>query len=150
MNSSHLLQHLPDLQLSRLGDETEAGLLMTSLPCPRGTGGEYSLAGAPTFNRSIGQWPGEVEKSPRRILLFADGKNHAPEKISVATAMAGSTPNAAQPISAEAELFAKSPHREYVWERHLLRFGENSIGLAMGLKLETETENEVDRRKLAV
>jgi hypothetical protein len=34
------------------------------------------------------------------------------------------------------ELFARSPHEEYIWERHLLRlrYGANSVGLAMGLK----------------
>jgi len=36
----------------------------------------------------------------------------------------------------EMELFERSPHAEYVWERHLLRVrhGERSIGLAMGLR----------------
>jgi hypothetical protein len=141
MDTEFLWQQLPNLPLSRLDEETEAGLLMISLPCPRGAGREYSLNGAPTFNQPLGQWPGEAENSPRRMLLFADGKNSAPEKISLAAAEAGSTSKAAQTFRAEAELFARSPHKEYVWERHLLRLthGENSIGLAMGLK----TENEI-------
>ena len=140
MHSSLLLQHLNELQLSRLGEETEAGLWMTSLPCPRAPRREYSLSGQETFNQPIGQWPGEIENSPRRMLLFADGNNQAPETILLSFAQAGSTPGAAQGFKAEAELFARSPYKEYVWERHLLRlqWGKNSIGLAMGLKTEGE------------
>jgi hypothetical protein len=136
MNSAFLLQHLPDLQLSRLGEETEAGLWITSLPWPRAAEREYSLNGHITFQQRLGQWPGEAENSPRRMLLIADGQNRAPETISLASAGSGSTPKAAQAFRAEAELFAHSPHQEYVWERHLLRlkWGENSLGLAMGLK----------------
>jgi hypothetical protein len=145
MNTDILQAHLNELSLSRLGDETEAGLLMTSLPCPRGGGREYSLNGTDTFNQPIGQWPGESEKSPRRILLFSDGNNRARATISITKSEAGSTPVTSPAFSAQAELFARSPHQEYIWERHLLRLthGENSIGLALGLKFETETGNEI-------
>src|SRR5690606_35452700 len=52
------------------------------------------------------------------------------------TATSPSTPNETGPISAEAELFARSPLKEYICERHRLRLrcGENSFATAMGLR----------------
>ena len=124
MNSSTLLQQLPELSLARLGDESEAGLLVTSLPWPRAIPMELSLASAagpyPTHSSGIGQWPGEGPGMPRRILLFADGNNSAPEMLSLSDRKPAECPSPVQ-LTAEMELFERSPHREYVWERHMLR-----------------------------
>jgi len=128
-----LTDHLPNLRLKRLGDDTEAGLLITSLPWPRAAAQPLSLDGRSTYSEALGQWPGEAAGTPRRLLLVADGGNEAPAEISLkpaASAAGGTLP------TVEMERFELSPHKEYVWERHLLRIrqGERSIGLAMGLR----------------
>lgn len=129
-----LLKHLPDLPLSRLGnDETEAGLWIASLPWPRTAVSNYSLNSQSTYNQPLGQWPGEPGGSPRRLLMIADGGNSAPETIGLSQP---AQPAFAEKMSAEMELFERSPYEEYVWERHLLRlrYGSKSVGLAMGLR----------------
>lgn len=127
-----LLKHLPDLPLSRLGDGEPAGLWMTSLPWPRAAACPVALSGRPTHVQALGQWPGEAEGSPRRLLLIGDGNNSAPEELRVTEAVAAE----AAPPTAEAELFARCEDEGLMWERHMLRlsYGGRSIGIAMGLR----------------
>jgi hypothetical protein len=132
------MTHLPDLSLSRLGDDTPAGLWIASLPWPRTAGRGLSLNGQPTYTKALGQWPGEAEGSPRRLLLIADGGDSAPEQLSLTEA--GGTPaprdsSTASPTAAM-ELFARCEEEGLMWERHLLRLthGGKSIGIAMGLR----------------
>ena len=134
MNPSDLLDFLPQLPLRRLHDEENAGLWSVSLPWPASAARELYLDGRPTFNHALGQWPGAKENQPRRILLFADGQNSAPPQLSLheaSTALPGNTPP-----SARMEPLERSPHEEYIWEKHWLHLqsGERSIKLALGLK----------------
>ena len=138
MNPTDLLDYLPQLPLRRLHDEEEAGLWSVSLPWPATESRPLSLNGQPTFNYALGQWPGAKENQPRRVLLFADGKNSAPSQLSLqeeSTASAGNTP-----VSAQMELLERSPHEEYIYEKHWLHLqsGERSIKLALGLKVGDE------------
>lgn len=130
-----LMKRLPDLPLSRLGDDDPAGLWITSLPWPRAGCHDLSLDGRPTHTASLGQWPGEPEGSPRRLLLIADGADAAPEQLLVRAAPSGEHESLAPPV-AEAELFARCEDEGLMWERHLLRLthGGRSLGLAMGLR----------------
>lgn len=127
-----LLDRLESLHLKRLGPEEEAGLWITSLPWPRAAARAVSLAGRPTYAKPLGQWPGEPEGTPRRLLLAADAGNASPAELGVGPAAA---PESAPP-AAEAELFARCQEEGFMWERHLLRlsWGGRSVGLAMGLR----------------
>src|SRR5687767_9886824 len=126
------LKFIEELQLSRLGDATDAGLCITSLPWPRSAPLELALDGRPTYCKPLGQWPGEPEPTPRRLLLVADSGGSTPEQLSLSpqTIATGQAPP-----SAEFELFERSKEAAFVWERHLLRlrWGNKSVGLAMGL-----------------
>lgn len=132
--TSTILSHLPGLPLTRLGDDAGAGLCIASLPWPRAAASDLSMGGRATFAQPLGLWPGEPEGTPRRVLLFADGGNDAPAQLALAEGAAAST----APVSfgAEMEVFERSPHASYIWERSLLRLrhGEKNIGLAMGLR----------------
>ena len=66
-----LLRYLDRLELSRLGPEEAAGLWIASLPWPRAEARALSLGGSPTYAKPLGQWPGEPEGRPRRLLLAA-------------------------------------------------------------------------------
>ena len=142
------LKFIDELQLSRLGDESEAGLHITSLPWPRSAAQQLSLGAQPTYCKPLGQWPGEPEGTPRRLLLIADGGNadggsadggstaghgSTPARLSLATQPPDSEH---APPAAEFELFERSADAAFVWERHLLRlrWGDKSVGLAMGLR----------------
>jgi len=134
MSLADLLQkHLPDLPLSRLGDDEPAGLWITSLPWPRAAGCELSLNGQPTYVKPLGQWPDEAAGCPRRLLMIADGGEAAPEELKLTTPAAPP----AEPPGAEMELFARCDEEGLMWERHLLRlsYGDKSIGIAMGLRV---------------
>jgi hypothetical protein len=132
---NHLIPYLPKLRLKRLEAAEEAGLWITSLPWPRAEQHRLSLQSQPTHTIPIGQWPSEQSTRPRRLLLIADGGNRAPAEISLMPANKTAAPPA-EPIRAEMELFERSPHTEYIWERHLLRIrrGNRSVGLALGLR----------------
>ncbi|HVF09294.1 MAG TPA: hypothetical protein VNA16_00735 [Abditibacteriaceae bacterium] len=132
------MKFLQELQLSRLGDATEAGLWVTSLPWPRSAPRDIALGARRTYCKPLGQWPGETELTPRRLLLIADGgsaagADRAPERISLSDQPASTEYS---PPSAEFELFERSRDAAFVWERHLLRlrWGDKSVGLAMGLR----------------
>lgn len=129
---SHLLNYLPDLPLSRLGDSDEAGLCITSLPWPRAAGRELSLGGLPTYAQPIGQWPGEAAGVPRRLLLVGDSGGRAPEQLRLAEPNAG---DGSLPEAAMVEL-ARSPEPSFMWHRHWLRisWGGRSIGLLLGMR----------------
>ncbi len=127
-----LMAELPNIPLRRLGSEQEAGLWITSLPWPRTQAKELSLGDKPTWVSGLGQWPGEAEGSPRRLLMIADGGNEAPDTIGLGE----SAPYQAGPPTAECEVFATPPEEDIMWERSLLRIsdGERAVGLVMGLR----------------
>ena len=131
-----ILQHLPDLPLSRLGGDEPAGLWITSLPWPRAAAQSPGLSGKPTHVAPLGQWPGEPEGSPRRLLMIADGGDTAPEQLHLT---APAAPSAAPP-TAEMELFARCEEEGLMWERHVLKlsYGDKSIGIVMGLRFGNE------------
>ncbi|MEN6545601.1 MAG: hypothetical protein ABFE07_06125 [Armatimonadia bacterium] len=135
-SSDLLLGYLDELKLKRLGPDEPAGLCIASLPWPRAAAKPLALGNTPTYVQPLGQWPGEAEGSPRRLLLVADAENTPPEELSVTPP---ASPVTAHP-SAEAELFAKCEEEGLMWERHLLRisWGGHSVGLAMGLRHDGE------------
>lgn len=132
-----VLRHLSRLQVNRLGSEGSAGLWVVSLPLPRGAPTRLSLDGKSGYCKGLGQWPGAVEGSPRRLLIVADGSGRAPERLPVVPA--AESPCGAAP-TAEMSLIARSPEPLFVWERHALRiaWGGRSIELAMGLRTKGE------------
>ncbi len=123
---------LDDMTLARLGDDSEAGLWVSSLPCPRQAGLRFSLEGRPTANLPLGRWPGSSE--PRRLLLFADGGSEAPKQLRLTKSQ--NPPFAGVPPSAKMECFAQNAPFEINWEKHLLQlqYGERSLGIVMGLR----------------
>ncbi len=131
-----LQRYLPDLPLRRLGPEQDAGLWIASLPWPRTEARAVSLGGQPTYTQPLGQWPGEPEGRPRRLLMVADGGGAAPDEVRLSPAVGP----AAGPPEAEAELLARCEDPGFLWERHLLRvrWGGRSVGLAMGLRHKDE------------
>lgn len=130
--TSDYTAYLPQLELARLGDESEAGLWITSLPWPRATARDISIGGASTYVKPIGQWPNEAPGSPRRLLLIGDGGNKTPAGL---TLKENREPAAALPTTTM-EVFETSPDPAFMWERHLLRItaGDKSVGLALGLR----------------
>lgn len=125
--------NMNNLTLTRLGDERPAGLWITSLPWPRAQARACTLNGAPTYCRPLGQWPGEPEGRPRRLLMVADGANQAPETLRLTDTPA--VPDT-EPPTAECECFERSTEPYAVWERHRLRisYQGRSLTLAMGLR----------------
>src|ERR1043166_5807998 len=131
-----LTKYLPDLRLTRLGDEEDVGLCITSLPWPRARKQNLTLGGRPTFVKPIGQWPGEPTDSPRRLLLIADGGNKAARHLALKATKPSRRAKSEAKWTAAMELIERSPTPEYMWERHLLRlgYGGRSLGIAMGLR----------------
>ena len=127
-----LVDELKNLPLRRLGPEQEAGLWITSLPWPRAQAQALSLGDRPTWVNELGQWPGEAEGSPRRLLMVADGGNAAPDTVTLGDVASCET----SPPTAECEVFAAATEEDIMWERSLLRIsdGERSVGLVMGLR----------------
>jgi len=126
------------VKLTRLGEEsTEAGLLLCSLPVPRGTSGPITISGRATHGRALGKWPGTGDPGPRRMLLIADGGPKAPDAISVGIQ---ATAPGQTPPEAVFEQFAVSDDPAFMWERHLLRvkWGGRTVGLAMGMRVGAE------------
>jgi hypothetical protein len=138
LTAQQLLEHhLASLRLSRLGENREAGLWITSLPWPRAASTPLSLEGQTTACEELGQWPCETTEMPRRLLLIADGENRAPDEIGLQSG-APSTP-AALP-EATMELIASCPHEDFAWERHFLRVEHEgrAMGLVLGLRVGEE------------
>jgi len=135
---SDLSRFLDGLTLARLGGGSEAGLWISSVPCPPQAGLRFSLDGRPTASLPLGRWPGGTE--PRRLLLIADGGSQAPERLHL-TEPQGSC-FAGSPPSAKMERFARNSSYEIDWEKHLLqlRYGERTLGIVMGLR----TGNQVN------
>jgi len=158
-------KRLQYLRLTRLGNDEPAGLWITSFPWPRARLADCSLNSRPTHIQPLGKWPDETEPCPRRLLLIADGGNRAPEHIVITkegrAAVAQTSKSAVSPISksaagpngpptpgletrdtsaarptVEMELFERSPHAAFMWERHRLRIrqGDRSVALALGLR----------------
>jgi hypothetical protein len=127
-------RHLPSLNLSRLDEPGEAGLWITSLPWPRTASTPLTLGGHATAMEELGQWPGEAPGTPRRLLLIADGENSAPDEIGLQSAAPSTHP--AAPPQATMELIARSPHADFIWERHYLcvEYEGRAMGLALGLR----------------
>ncbi len=124
---------LKNLTLRRLEDQEEAGLWITSLPWPRSPLRNLSLNGHQTGILPLGQWPGS--ENPRRLLMIADGRNAAPETLSISDDVLPSFGMPELP-TATMELFERSTPDCYAWERHLLRLrqGSRSIEMALGLR----------------
>ena len=122
------------LELTRLGAVDDAGLVLTSLPLPRGGSAELSLGDRSTYGHPLGHWHDvDLETSaPRRLLLAADG-GHSPATLAVG---AGHSTPATTPPTAEMELFETSPDEALMWERHRLRlrWQGRSLALALGLR----------------
>lgn len=125
------------LGLARLGSQREAGLLICSLPLPRRAPDGLSVGGRATYRQPIGQWSGVQERSPRRLLMLADGTGGAPEWLTVSASderAAGATP------TAEAVLFARSPEPEFIWDSHELRITWNNVSVSLRMGLRTAGE----------
>jgi len=141
MNANDItLSHLGTLNLSRLGDDRPAGLLITSLPVPRGADQNFSLAGHATHVKPLGCWSDASSNDPRRLLLIADAEGDAPATIGVTRAQPTSTPAQVLP-SAEMDMFAHSHETvSMYWERHTLKIEWQGrwIGLAMGMRVRGE------------
>lgn len=127
-----LTRFVSSLQLSRLGDDTEAGLCITSLPWPRATTPELALGGRATYCKPLGQWPDEASPSPRRLLMIADGGNEAPEQLSLTQLPLSSE----EPPQAAMNLLQRSPEPAFMWENHLLQisYGGKTVELVLGLR----------------
>jgi len=130
--TSNLTQYVPDLALSRLGPEAEAGLWITSLPWPRAAAPALSLNGATTYTKPLGQWPDVDSPAPRRLLMIADGGNSAPATLALTDAPA---PTSAPP-AASMSLLQRSTDPIFMWENHLLKieWGGKIVELALGLR----------------
>ena len=133
-----LLSCLEQLELSRLGDDRPAGLLVTSLPLPREASCAWSLQGQATAVKPLGQWYDAA--GPRRLLLAADSGGQAPEHL---TLTSGLVQPAAEPPAVEMETFAYAPAEDFhvmYWERSLLSIVWNGrrVGLAMGMRVHGE------------
>ena len=89
--SADALAHLDGLELTRAGIQQEAGILLCSLPLPRGAGTAWCLEQRPTYGCAVGQWPDVSAASPRRLLLAADAVTGAPERVSLAVSHAADT-----------------------------------------------------------
>jgi hypothetical protein len=124
--------------LTRITPPGEAGLLICSLPLPREKVPCLSLAGAPTWRRDLGQWPGEAEGVPRRALLAAAHAGAAPDRLAL-SASAATAPVTAPP-SAELVLVEQSPEPEFFWERHAvrIRWQDRTVDFMMGMKVKDE------------
>jgi hypothetical protein len=120
------------LPLKRLGSENRGGLILCSLPLPRGADTGLSLGNRPSYRHNIGQWCDEDSISPRRLLLATDG-GETPEEIRVTRD--GSAPRHPAP-QADMESIEISPDPALMWERHSLRISWNgaSVELSMGLR----------------
>lgn len=127
------MKYIKSMRLKKLGNEQEAGLWIISLPVPENFSPDIALSGKDTYIDGIGQWPGENEYCPRRLLLIADGNNTAPESIylSAATSIqSNKTPGV------QMELIEKCGDPGFMWERHMVRieWESKSVGLLMGLR----------------
>ncbi|WP_212241530.1 hypothetical protein [Catenulispora pinistramenti] len=131
---SELLGLVEGLPLTRVGDEEEAGLLLTSLPWPRAEPGPVSLGGQPTDALRLGAWPGTG--FARRLILAADAGEAGAAPAMLPVVRGDVAVGDGSPPWAATEVFERSPEPGYVWERSLLRlgFGGRSVGLAMGLR----------------
>lgn len=126
---------LSELQLKRLGDESPAGLWLTSLPLPRGASQARSIDGQPTHIKPLGKWWDDA--GPRRLLMACDGGNTAPQHITLA-GPASSAPDAPLPTAA-AEVFEHAKPSDLgaiYWERSMLKiaWGGRWFGLVMGMR----------------
>lgn len=138
--SDDLLRFLPNLPLTRLGDDRPAGLLVTSLPLPRNAPRTWSLNGRPTHAAPLGHWPGEPSPGPRRLLLAADHQGDAPETIQLTEGR--HTPETISP-TAELVVFEHADIEglgDFYFERSYLKisWGGRWIGLALGMRVRGE------------
>jgi hypothetical protein len=141
-------EHLDKVALSKLGNSEEAGLWITSLPLPAKFPKDLALSvdesrqEISTYIKELGNWPGKKDDNPRRLLLFADGNNSAPNKVSLVEKQKGLYENSANPRedyntpSIDMELFEECPDPGFAWERHMavISLGDKKIGILMGLK----------------
>lgn len=126
------------LKLKRLGPAGPAGLLVTSLPVPRGVASNVQIAGRSTYNKPLGQWWDAPKNSPRRVLLCADGGSDAPDTLNIAP----TTPSAKGVLpSVTDHLFAQSQEPEVHWERRSLaiEWRGKRVEIAMGMRVGGET-----------
>ena len=150
------------LELTRAGGDGAAGVLLCSLPVPRGADPELDLGlglgGRPTYAGRLGRWARDEQRTPRRLLLAADGGDEAPGKLEVtagggaggragasrADGAAGDGAGASPVEGAVAEAgptvsmarFGVSPDPALMWENHALSitWGGRTVDLAMGMR----------------
>ncbi len=127
------MKYIKSMRLKKLGNEQEAGLWITSLPVPENFSAEIALSGKDTYIGGIGQWPGEDEYCPRRLLLIADGNNTVPESIRLSAATSAQSNHTP---GIQMELVEKCGDPGFMWERHMARieWESKSVGLLMGLR----------------
>lgn len=122
------------LQLKRLSPAGPAGLLVTSLPIPRGMSADVQIKDRPTAAKPLGQWWNTKDKAPRRVILAADGGDAAPDTLNIAPAgkaAKGTLPTVSDPI------FAQSQEPEIHWERRSLaiEWQGKRVEIAMGMRV---------------
>ncbi len=131
--------------LHKLGNDEPAGLWITSLPWkePQSKGAP-SLHGRPTHAVPLGQWPDRPDRTdsndpaPRRWLLIADGQDQAPQQLDL------HTDNPAPTHSPPEARMVRFKHNDddpaMYWENHMLclTFGDRTVGLALGLRHQTD------------
>ncbi|NLB43230.1 MAG: hypothetical protein GX815_13455 [Clostridiales bacterium] len=141
-------EYMDKVTLSKLGNSEEAGLWISSLPIPAKFPKELELSvndnqqGVNTYIKELGNWAGKEAGNPRRLLLFADGNNSAPDKIGLVQAGeeinkdSGSTTSNYQTPTIDMELIEECQDPAFAWERHMvvISWGVKKIGLLMGLK----------------
>ena len=124
------------LPLRRCGADDRAGLCIASIPLPRGARQDVSLGGRSAYRQPLGQWPGVVAPSPRRLLIVADG-GETPAELRVTS---GVPAPADAPPSADAPLVMSSPDFLFPWETHALRieWAGRRFELMLGLRTHGE------------
>jgi len=139
MNSNDvLLSHLDTITLSRLGDDSAAGLWITSLPLPRGGERTLGLGGQSTHVKPLGTWIDAADNDPRRLLLIADSGGQTPGTIGLSRK--SDKPLTATP-TAEMVVFEHSQEvTTFFWERCTLKieWQGRTVEFAMGMRVRGE------------
>ncbi|MGI6538264.1 MAG: hypothetical protein ACOX22_08065 [Caldicoprobacterales bacterium] len=154
-NSKAYLKYMDKLTLKKLGDSSEAGLWITSLPVPAGATKNLKLGADNNpeaysdrvYIKEIGNWISEEAGNPRRLLMIADGNNTAPDNLSLIPAdkIDDEAPNASKADDYHTPdvsmvLLEKCEDPGFAWERHMavISWKDKKLGIAMGLRTKGE------------